>query len=234
MREKAIKGRHATFALTLALAMWLAALLATPAFAEPVAGDKAMSWGAGNVLTGDSLSFKNKKKGAFVAMRADAGDFEVQTQRKALKRGSKKIYDVAVGVKANAEGDRLVYTAKTNVLELNGEPLPLADGEPPTAIAGGGTVEKSGTSYFVTSEAGDKVTIVDVKKWVNVEIQAGPNRQGGELKGSLGQFDSDADPTNDPVFPEDQAQAAVSNGFLRYLNEVLNSWKLLLSNSFFA
>lgn len=232
MRENAIKGRHVT--LTLALATLLSALVATPAFAEPVAGDKAMSWGAGNVLTGDSLAFKNKKKGAFVAMRAEAGDFEVQTLRKALKRGSKKIYDVAVGVKVNAEDDRVVYTAKTNILTLNGEPLALTDGEPPTAIAGGGTVEKSGTFYFVTSEAGERVTIVDVNKWVNVEIQAGPGRQGGDLKGSLGQFDSDTDPTNDLVFPEDQFQAASSGDFLRHVNEVLNSWKLLLSGSFFA
>lgn len=212
----------------------LATLLASEAaFAEPIAGDTVSSQGAGIEATGDLLVYKNKKKGAFIAMRADAGDFEVQTLRKALKRGSRKIYNVAVGVKVNAQDDRVIYTAKTNILTLNGEPLTLTDGDPPTGIDGGGTVEKDGSFYTITSEAGETVTLLDVRKAVNLTIEAGPNREGGGLKGSLGQLDSDTDPTNDLVFPEDQTQASSSEDFLKYLNEVLLAWKFLLSDSMF-
>jgi hypothetical protein len=167
-------------------------------------------------------------------MRAEAGDFEVQTLRKAIKRGSKKIYNVAAGVKVNAEDDRVIYTARTNTLTLNGAPLLLTDGESATEIDGGGTVEKSGTFYTITSEAGDVVRLVDVNKYVNVEIQAGPNRQADELKGYLGQFDTDSDPNNDLVFPEDQIQAASNSQFLHFVLEILTAWQVLLTLSMFA
>ena len=217
--------------LFLLVSAFLVTLLASQAaVAEPSVGDTVSSQGAGTEATGDLVLFKNNKRGAFVAMRADAGDFEVQTLRKSLKRGSKKVYNVAVGVKVNAQDDRVIYKAKTDTLTLNGEPLALVDGEPPTGIDGGGTVEKDGSLYTVTSEAGDQVVLLDVRRRVDITIQAGPNRQGDELKGSLGQLNSDADPSNDLVFPEDQAQATSAQFIARFLI----AWAPSLIDSMFS
>jgi hypothetical protein len=85
----------------------------------------------------------------------------------------------------------------------------------------------------ITSEAGDEVTLTVFARYINLEVQAGPTRQGGDMKGSLGQFDSDTDPTNDLAHPED-VQEASSKEWSAIIENFLEAWRLLLSNSMFV
>ncbi len=234
MIEKATRARYGSFALSSALLVVLMVLLAAPpALAEPIQGDRATSLGAGYETTGDLLVFKNKKKGVFVAMRANDGTFEVQTLRQPRKaRLQEGLQQRAVGVKANEEGDRLVYDTKTQLLTLDGQPLQM-DNPSTTNLPNGGSIEANGNIYTITSEMGDRATLTVVGKFINLEVQAGPTRQGGDLKGSLGQFDSDADPTNDLAHP-DSVQTASSTGWLTIIVVFLESWKILLPNSMFG
>ncbi len=232
MIEKVIYARYRAFGLSLALALLLALLAATPALAAPIEGDTATSLGAGNETTGDMLVFKNKKKGAFVAMRANDATFEVQTLRQSIKRGSTKVYNRAVGVKVNEEGDQLVYNTKTHLLTLNGLPLEM-DNPSTTNLPNGGSIEANGGVYTITSEMGDEATLTVFAKYINLEVQAGPAREGGDMKGSLGQFDSDADPTNDLAHP-DSVQAASSGEWSSMIKTFLEAWRLLPGNSMFA
>jgi hypothetical protein len=228
MIEKVIQVRYRVVLLSLALAL----LATAPAFAAPVEGDTASSTGAGYETTGDMLVFKNKKKGAFIATRASDGTFEVQTLRQPIKPGSRKIYNRAVGVKANVEGDRLVYNTRTQLLTLNGSPVEM---ENPSSLdlPNGGSVEASGSVYTITSEVGDKATLTVVGKIINLEVQAASTREGGDMKGSLGQFDSDTDPTNDLAHPGD-VQAASSGEWSTTIKVFLEAWRILLFNSMFV
>ncbi len=193
---KSSKRPYGSFALLVTLALVASFVVATVAYAgvsAGVVGDTATSTGAGSEKTGDGRAFKNKKKGTFIKMRSGQGDFEAQTRQ--ARYGKMK----AVAVKVNDDGDRVIYDAKTDSLTLNGNFILVRDGFPMNIVNGGKIENLAGDAYAITSEAGDKVTVTDNGGTVNLKVEAGPNRADGDLRGSLGQFDSDTDPNNDLV-----------------------------------
>ena len=225
-REPLAPARRETQGRSLVLAV---ALLASPAVAAAahagvsagVAGDTATGRGAGSETTGDGKTFENNKKGEFINERSSGGDyFEVQTKQNRIKKGSTKVHNVAV--KVNDDGDQVIHDAKTSFLTFNGAPLGMEEG-PTFNIPKGGSVKPISNVYEITSEAGDEATITDRGKYAGVEIKAGPNRQGGKLRGSLGQFDSGTDPGNGLV---DRDGDVVGN-----VGAFLEEWRTRLGES---
>ena len=183
--------------LAVALLASLAVAAAHAGVSAGVAGDTATSRGAGSETTGDGKAFENNKKGEFINEGSSGGDYvEVQTKQNRIKKGSTKVHNVAV--KVNDDGDQVIHDAKTNFLTFNGAPLVMEEG-PTFNIPNGGSVKPISNVYEITPEAGDEATITDREKYAGVEIKAGPNRQGGKLRGSLGQFDPGTHPGHDLV-----------------------------------
>jgi hypothetical protein len=227
MIRKLSKRSYRVLALSGTLTLLVALLVAVTAQAQTTAiqGGLVSSMDSGYETTGDGKTFKNNKHGTFVAMRANDSTFEVQTRRDHHGRHFRKVYNVAVGVKANEEGDRVIYDVKPDQLTFNGSPYPISDGEG-VVIPNGGQIDRLSNVYTVTSESGDKVTLTVQRKWVDVKIEAAVSRQGGDMKGSLGHLDSDLDPNNDLVNRNGNVVTDVT--------QFLKGWRVLQGESMFG
>lgn len=184
--------------------MLLTAVVAGPGAARAAAieGRVATIAANGRNVTGDGAAYDNTTKGIVVEVRADQGDFEVQSKRAPFDRSRARVYLVGVAVQVNDEGDFLRYHAKRDELAVSEgdreEIVVLNDGAS-YRFAGGGWIERTASGYSVASEAGDLITIAVADWRIDLRVEAGPDRQSGQLMGGLGIFDADASGANDLV-----------------------------------
>ena len=166
--------------------------------APKVKGNVTTSIGDPHETTGDGMKFDNMEVGDFIKMRSQAGDFELQTRQEPWEKNAQATVNTLAGIKVNSQGDKVVFDAKSGQMTFNGKPVTVEEGKP-FEIPGGGTIEKQGEQYVVTSAAGDKVSLLDRGSYLDLKAEAGPERRDGDITGSLGALDSDTDFKNDLV-----------------------------------
>ncbi len=177
--------------------------------AEKVKGFSTSSVGDPHETTADGFKFDNMKTGVFVKARAKSGDFELQTRQDPWDKNPQATVNTAAAVKVNKGGDIVKVDAAKDTITFNGKPITVKEGEA-FEIPGGGKIEKNAEGYTITSAAGDKVNTFDRGTYMDVAMEASPDRVDGDVSGSLGALDSDTDMTNDFV-GRDGKQMDVNN-----------------------
>lgn len=152
--------------------------------------------------TEDGHGYVNGMHGAFIAMRSDSGDFEVQKLHASTPLDPLGIYNVAVAVKVH--GDVVQFDARRHVLLVNGARLFRKEGLFP--LPNGGTLQMTGNRLVVSSALGDCVEIWvgsvadgSLSHTLNLQGKISAERPPGSVKGALGICDGDDLRENDLV-----------------------------------
>jgi hypothetical protein len=165
-----------------------------PVGAGPVSGRSFSSVGDPHETTGDGLKFDNMKHGDFVKLKSADNDFVLQTRQKPYAKNPEATVNTAAGVKLGA--DKAFYDGETNTLTINGEKVPMK----PTRtinLKDGGTVQIHDHGLRLTSPVGDVVNITRHPLYIDVTGMVSEKRKDGEIRGSLGAFDSDTQRDNE-------------------------------------
>lgn len=159
-----------------------------------VSGRNFSSVGDPHETTGDGLKFDNMKHGDFVKLKSVSNDFVLQTRQKPYVKNPEATVNTAAGVKLGE--DKAFYDGETNTLTVNGEKVSMT----PTRtinLKDGGKIQISDNGLRLTSPQGDAVNIVRHASYIDVTGTISEFRQDGEIRGSLGAFDSDNDRDNE-------------------------------------
>lgn len=163
-----------------------------------VAGEVAFggaSDGDPHLRTFDGLSYDFQAAGEFVLARGT--DLEIQTRQEPWSVGSNVSVNTAAAMRV---GDAVVgiYVGQNDVLNINGNWVPIADGE--TLSVGGGSVHRDNSEYIVTDPNGDGFWAgVYAPHLINVRPFLRSSR-GGDVAGLLG--NNDGSSANDLALPD--------------------------------
>lgn len=182
-------------------------------------------------FTEDGHPFVNGLRGAFIALRSDSGDFEVQKLHGSPLLDPQGIYNVAVAVKVN--GDVVQFDARDHSLRLNGVRIPRKEGM--IQLPHGGTLQVQGSKLIVTSPLGDHVAIGvgsvaegSFSHTLNLQGSVSADRPPHSVKGALGVIDRDGQPENDFVM-RDGRHVSTEDGL-----KFLESWRVPPEETLFS
>ncbi|TXI26293.1 MAG: hypothetical protein E6Q60_12835, partial [Nitrosomonas oligotropha] len=169
---------------------------------------RASSDGDPHLRTFDGYSYDFQAVGEFTLVRGTDPDLEIQVRQQSWGSRTDVSINAAVAMQI---GDDVVgiYKGQPNLVNINGEFVPIADGE--TISIGGGSIYRQGIVYIVTNEHGDGLWARVTSNHLNLRTFLS-NDRNGEITGLLGNHDgirindialADGTPLTDPITAED-------------------------------
>ncbi|HNC52334.1 MAG TPA: Calx-beta domain-containing protein [Accumulibacter sp.] len=180
-----------------------------------------------HMITLDGLAYDFQAAGEFVLVESIAGEpLSVQMRTKPVGNLASSISAIAVEV---AAGHRVtVDTDRPDILRIDGAVISLADGT--STSVGGGSVERSGTVFTITTAAGDVVSVEDFGSHLDLGLMLANGRQPGSVRGLLGNFNQD---THDDLALADGTVLAQPVAFADLYGAFAESWRVSDATSLF-
>lgn len=191
-------------------------------------GTEFSSTGDPHEVTGDGNKFDNQKVGDFIKLQSSTGDLVLQSRQTAAPNNSNVKYNTAIALKV--EGEVITYDAKDNdKIKINGKEYRLKPGVFVNLPRGAGKLTRDDNGDFtIETKDGDVINLkrkMDGMPHLDISGNISSFRRNGEVRGSLGTFDTDENAANDMV---DRNGQAVTD-----LDKFLEGWRVKKDESLF-
>lgn len=191
-------------------------------------GTEFSSTGDPHEVTGDGNTFDNQKVGDFIKIRSKTGDLVLQSRQTASPDNSDVKYNTAIALKV--EGEVITYDAKDDdKIKINGKEYRLKPGFFLTLPHGAGKLTRDDNGDFrIETKDSDVINLkrkLDGMPHLDISGNISSFRRDGEVRGSLGAFDTDKNAANDLVGRDGKA--------IKDVNQFLEEWRVRKDESLF-